>query len=308
MDYTLGILSLLGPCLFLLLIVLFFMSFFTIGQQTIAIIERFGKYARQARPGLNFKIPFIESIAGKMNLRVQQLDVKAETKTLDNVFVHIMVSVQYYVLQDKVYDAFYKLENPELQINSYVFDVVRAKVPKINLDDLFEKKDEIAIAVKEELNETMVGFGFEILNALVTDIEPDSKVKESMNEINAAQRLRVAANEKGEAEKILKVKSAQAEAESKAFQGKGIADQRKAIIEGLRESVDDFQKTVSGSSAQEVMNLVLLTQYFDTLKEISSSSKTNTILLPHTPAGMSDIASQIRDSIIVGNEVNKNKS
>jgi regulator of protease activity HflC (stomatin/prohibitin superfamily) len=305
MDLTLGIFTLIGPCLLLIALILFFGSFFTVGQQTIAVIERFGKYNRMAKPGLNIKIPLIERVAGRMSLRVQQLDVKAETKTYDNVFVHIMVSVQYYVLLDKVFEAFYKLEDPALQINSYVFDVVRAKVPKINLDDLFEKKDEIAIAVKEELNETMVGFGFEILNALVTDIEPDAKVKESMNEINAAQRLRVAANEKGEAEKILKVKAAQAEAESKALQGKGIADQRKAIVEGLRESVGDFQKTVSGSSAQDVMNLVLLTQYFDTLKEISTTAKTNTILLPHNPSGMSDIAAQIRESIIVGNEVSK---
>jgi regulator of protease activity HflC (stomatin/prohibitin superfamily) len=305
MELTFGIFTLLGPCLLILAVIIFLSSVFTIEQQTIGIIERFGKYNRMAHPGLNFKIPFIENIAGRISLRVQQLDVKAETKTFDNVFVHIMVSVQYYILPTKVYEAFYKLEDPALQINSYVFDVVRAKVPKINLDDLFEKKDEIAIAVKEELNETMVGFGFEILNALVTDIEPDSKVKESMNEINAAQRLRVAANEKGEAEKILKVKAAQADAESKALQGKGIADQRKAIVEGLKESVGDFQKSVTGSSAQDVMNLVLLTQYFDTLKEISISAKTNTILLPHTPAGMSDISAQIREAIIVGNEVDK---
>ncbi len=298
-----GLLAVIGPCLFIVLLILFFSSFYTVGQQTVAIVERFGKFSRIARPGLNFKIPLIERVAGKMTLRVQQLNVKAETKTLDNVFVHIMVSVQYFVLQEKVYDAFYRLDDPELQINSYVFDVVRAKVPKINLDDLFEKKDEIAIACKTELNETMIGFGFEILNALVTDIEPDTKVKESMNEINAAQRLRVAANEKGEAEKILKVKQAEAEAESKALQGKGIADQRRAIIEGLKDSVDDFQKSVSGSNAQEVMNLVLLTQYFDTIKEISSTSKTNTILLPHSPAGMSEIAEQMRNAIIVGNEV-----
>lgn len=303
MEIAGGLLAVIGPCLFIVLLILFFSSFYTVGQQTVAIVERFGKFSRIARPGLNFKIPLIERVAGKMTLRVQQLNVKAETKTLDNVFVHIMVSVQYFVLQEKVYDAFYRLDDPELQINSYVFDVVRAKVPKINLDDLFEKKDEIAIACKTELNETMVGFGFEILNALVTDIEPDTKVKESMNEINAAQRLRVAANEKGEAEKILKVKQAEAEAESKALQGKGIADQRRAIIEGLKDSVDDFQKSVSGSNAQEVMNLVLLTQYFDTIKEISSTSKTNTILLPHSPAGMSEIAEQMRNAIIVGNEV-----
>jgi len=305
MEDFLAIFTILGPCLALILLILFFSSFFTIEQQTVGIVERFGKFIKIARPGLNLKLPIIDRVAGKITLRLQQLDVKAETKTQDNVFVHIMVSVQFFILPEKVYDAFYRLEDPRMQINSYVFDVIRAKVPKINLDDLFEKKDEIALAVKQELNETMIGFGFEIMNALVTDIEPDAKVKESMNEINAAQRMRVAANEKGEAEKILKVKSAEAEAMSKALQGKGIADQRKAIIEGLKESVDDFQKSIRGSSPQDVMNLVLLTQYFDTIKEIGQTGKTNTILIPHSPGGMSDIANQIRDALIVGNETSK---
>lgn len=284
---------------------LIYLSVFTIEQQTIGIIERFGKYVRLASPGLNFKIPFIEKVVSRLSLRVMQLNIQAETKTEDNVFVHMLVSVQYYVIPEKVYDAFYKLADPSQQINSYVFDVVRAKVPKIKLDDLFEKKDEIALAVKEELNETMNGFGFQILNALVTDIEPNAKVKDSMNEINAAQRLRVAASEKGEAERILRVKTAEADAQSKALQGKGIADQRKAIIDGLKESVEHFKDSVSGASTQDVMNLVLLTQYFDTIKELGHSSNTNTILLPHSPAGMTDLAEQIRNAMIVGNEASK---
>lgn len=297
----------LGCSFFILsgLVVLFLLSFFTVEQQTVAIIERFGKYLRIANPGLHFKIPFIDRIAGKLSLRVLQLNIQAETKTEDNVFVHMIVAVQYYVIPDKVYDAFYKLASPEKQINSYVFDVVRARVPKIKLDDLFEKKDEIALAVKEELNETMNSFGFQILNALVTDIEPNAKVKDSMNEINAAQRLRVAANEKGEAERILKVKAAEAEAQSKALQGKGIADQRKAIIDGLKESVEHFKEGISGTSTQDVMNLVLLTQYFDTIKELGHTSQTNTILLPHTPGGLSELADQIRNAMIVSGEVNK---
>lgn len=284
---------------------LIYLSIFTIEQQTIGIIERFGKYVRLASPGLNFKIPFIEKVVSRLSLRVMQLNIQAETKTEDNVFVHMLVSVQYYVIPEKVYDAFYKLADPSQQINSYVFDVVRAKVPKIKLDDLFEKKDEIALAVKEELNETMNGFGFQILNALVTDIEPNAKVKDSMNEINAAQRLRVAASEKGEAERILRVKTAEADAQSKALQGKGIADQRKAIIDGLKESVEHFKDSVSGASTQDVMNLVLLTQYFDTIKELGHSSNTNTILLPHSPAGMTDLAEQIRNAMIIGNEASK---
>ncbi len=283
----------------------FLQGWFTVEQQTVAIIETFGKFSRVAHAGLHFKLPFIQTVSGRLSLRVQQLDVKAETKTLDNVFVHVLVSVQYMVRDKNIYEAFYKLQDPVTQINAYVFDVVRARVPTIKLDDLFIKKDDIAIAVKEELSETMGGFGFDIVNVLVTDIEPDAKVKEAMNEINAAERMRVVASEKGEAERILKVKSAQADAESKALQGKGIADQRKAIIEGLSVSVDEFQTRITSSSAQEVMNLVLLTQYLDTLKEIGQSSNTNTILLPHGPGAVSELAQQIQQAIIVGNAVGK---
>lgn len=277
--------------------------FFIVQQQTSAIVQRMGKFERAAGPGFNLKLPFIEKVAGTINLRVQQLDVKVETKTQDNVFVTLLVSVQYHVLKTKVYDAFYRLDDPVTQITSYVFDVVRARVPKIKLDDVFEKKDEIAIAVKTELAEVMDDFGYGILKALVTDIDPDAKVKEAMNEINAAQRMRVAATEKGEAEKILKVKEAEADAESKALAGKGIADQRRAIIEGLRESVDDFQKTVAGASAQDVMNLILMTQYFDTLKEMGNASRSNTILIPHSPGHLTDLAAQLRNAVAVGNEI-----
>lgn len=272
----------------------------------MVIIERFGRFNRIARAGLNFKIPFIESKAGTVSLRIRQLDVRAETKTKDNVFVNVIVSIQYFIIPERVYDAFYKLVDPTQQINSYVFDVVRARVPKITLDNLFENKDEIAFAVKAELNETMVNFGFEILNSLVTDIEPDTKVKTAMNEINAAERLKVAATEKGEADKIMKVKAAEAEAEAKALQGKGIADQRKAIIDGLKDSVGDFQKNIAGSTAQEVMNLVLLTQYFDTLKDIGSNS--NTILVPHGPGAVEDIATQLRNAMITADAVDRANS
>ncbi|QQR93888.1 SPFH domain-containing protein [bacterium] len=294
------------PIIILILVFIFIPSIlFTVEQQTAAVIERFGKFVRIATAGLNWKIPLVEKKAGKLSFRVQELNVKAETKTLDNVFVHLTTSVQFFVIPQKAADAFYKLNDPARQINSYVYDVIRAKVPKMTLDQLFDNKDEIALAVKKELEETMTQFGFGIVNALVTDIEPDAKVKESMNEINSAQRLRIAAAEKGEAERILLVKRAEAEAQSKALQGKGIADQRRAIIQGLKDSVEEFQSSVHGSTAKDVMNLVLMTQYFDTLKEISMSSKTNTIMLPHSPSGMNDIASQIRDSMISANEVGR---
>lgn len=279
--------------------ILALMSFFTVEQQTAVLVHRFGKYLFIARPGLNFKLPLIDHIAGTVKLRVQQLDVQIETKTEDNVFVKVTVSVQYFVVPEKIYEAFYKLEDPHKQITSFVFDVVRARVPKIKLDDVFEKKDEIADAVKNELAHVMDDFGYGIVKTLVTDIDPDHKVKDAMNEINAAQRMRVVASEKGEAERILRVKFAEAEAQSKALQGKGIADQRRAIIDGLKTSVEDFRSGVPGASAQDVMNLVLMTQYFDTLKEVGQASKTNTILIPHSPGFLNDLSSQIRNAMMI---------
>lgn len=278
-------------------------GFFVIRQQTVGVVERFGRFKRVARAGLNVKVPLIDRVVGKPSLRIQQLDVEIETKTKDNVFIRCIVSVQYCILGDKVVDAFYKLQNPREQITAYVFDTVRARVPAIILDDVFVKKDDIALAVKQELESVMDDFGYSIIKTLVTDIDPDAKVKTSMNEINAAQRLREAAIQQAEAEKIRVVKAAEAEAESKALQGRGIADQRKAIIDGLKQSVENFNSSVDGTNAQDVMNLVLMTQYFDTLKDIGLSGKSNTIMIPHSPGGMGDISEQMRNAIITANEV-----
>lgn len=297
------IIGVLFAILFIFVLYLIFSGAFTVKEQNAMIIERFGKFLKVARSGLNFKIPIVDKKAGEISLKVQQLDIRAETKTHDNVFVHLTVSVQYYVLPDKISDAFYKLNNPSSQINSYVYDVVRAKVPVMILDNLFENKDEIAIAVKSELSEIMVQFGFGIVNVLVTDIEPDAKVKEAMNEINSAQRMRVAATEKGEANRILLVKAAQAEAEANALHGKGVADQRRAIVEGLQQSVSEFQHAINGTTAADVMNIVMMTQYFDTLKEIGASGKSNTVMIPISPAGVSDLTGQMRNAIISANAV-----
>jgi regulator of protease activity HflC (stomatin/prohibitin superfamily) len=299
----LGVLIVLGVIVVILLVVVFSLVF-TVEQQTAAVLERFGKFRRVAWPGLNIKIPFIDRVAGRVNLRVQQLDVKVETKTLDNVFVHVVVSVQYVVTREQVYDAFYRLDQPATQITAYVFDTVRARVPRIALDDVFEHKDEIADAVREELADVMATFGYVIVKALVTDIEPDPRVKESMNEINAARRLREAAAERGEADKILKVKAAEAEAESKALQGKGIADQRRAIIDGLRESVGQFAADIPGTTPESIMQLVLMTQHYDTLKEVGASAHTNAVFIPYTPGGMSDLAAQMRDALLGANAAN----
>ncbi len=279
-----------------------FSGFFSVDTAETSVIQRFGKFVRIAGPGLNFKMPWLEQVAGRVNLRVQQLVVPVETKTKDNVFVKVLVSVQYQVIQTKVYEAYYKLQSPGDQITSYVYDSVRSQVPKMLLDDVFEKKDDVADAVKTELQNVMNEFGYTILKALVTDVDPDAKVKSAMNDINAAQREQVASQARGEADKILKVKQAEAEAESKALQGKGIADQRKAIIEGLRDSVETFKASVEGATARDVMMLVLMTQYFDTLKEIGAQAKSNTILVPHSPGAMPDFFGQIRDAIMVGAE------
>jgi regulator of protease activity HflC (stomatin/prohibitin superfamily) len=288
-----------------IVVVVLLASIFTVEQQTCALIERFGKFHRIAGPGLNILIPLIDRIRLRPSLKICQLDVGIETKTQDNVFINLMVSVQYRVLPSKIYEAFYMLQNPAKQIEAFVFDVVRAQVPRILLDDVFERKDDIANAVKSELSDVMAEFGYEIVKALVTDISPASNVKAAMNEINAAQRVRVAAAEKGEAEKILKVKQAEAEAEASILHGQGLAGQRHAIVSGLKDSVEEFVRQVPGLSQKDVMEMVLLIQYIDTLKEIAGSSKSNVIFVPHSPGNVSDLASQLRESIIVGQQMNK---
>ena len=267
-------------------------TLYTVRTATAAIVERFGKFNRIERPGLHVLIPFAESVYF-VDLQVKQAQFSVETKTRDNVFVQIPVSVQYQILDDKIYDAFYKLSAPQKQIESFVFNSILGHVPKLTLDETFEQQSGISIAVKTELDSTMSGFGFNILNALVTDIVPDSKVKDAMNDINAAQRAQVAAQARGEADKILKVKQAEAEAESKALQGKGIAAERQAIIDGLSESIEHFQGAVPGSTSEEVMALVLLTQYFDTLRDIGTRGGTNTIFLPSNPGAANDFMTQI---------------
>jgi regulator of protease activity HflC (stomatin/prohibitin superfamily) len=275
-------------------------GFFQVETAAAVVVQRMGKFQRVATAGMNFKLPYIDQIAGRIDLRVQQLALDVETKTKDNVFVKIPVSVQYHVIPEKVYEAFYKLANPKQQISSYVFNVILGHVPKMNLDDAFLQQSDIAIAIKEGLDDVMKTYGYAIDQALVTDIEPDEKVKAAMNEINAAQREQVAASARGEAEKILKVKQAEAEAESKALQGQGIANQRKAIINGLKDSVEAFSQAVEGSSPKDVMMLVLVTQYLDTIKEIGAQDKSNTLFMSHSPAAMGDIFRQLQDAIMIG--------
>jgi regulator of protease activity HflC (stomatin/prohibitin superfamily) len=288
------------PFLVLGLIILF-TGIFTVKQQSAAIIERFGKFHSIKQSGLKFKIPIVDKIAGRLSLKIQQLDVIIETKTLDDVFVKIKVSVQYKVITEKVYDAFYKLDYPHDQITSYVFDVVRAEVPKMKLDDVFVKKDDIALAVKAELNDAMMDYGFDIIRTLVTDIDPDPQVKIAMNRINAADREKTAAQYEGDAQRILIVEKAKAEAESKRLQGQGIADQRREIARGLEESVEVLNKV--GINSQEASALIVVTQHYDTLQAIGSETNSNLILMPNSPQSGSNMLNEMVASFSASNQI-----
>lgn len=293
-----------GLLVFPILIFSFFillMFIFIVKQQTAAIVERLGRFHSIRNSGLQFKIPLIDRIAGRINLKIQQLDVLVETKTKDDVFVRLKISVQFQVLKEKVYDAFYKLENSHNQITSYVFDVVRAEVPKMKLDDVFERKDDIAIAVKRELNEAMIDYGYDIIKTLVTDIDPDVQVKAAMNRINAAEREKVAAEYEAEAERIKIVAKARAEAESKRLQGQGIADQRREIARGLEESVEVLNNV--GINSQEASALIVVTQHYDTLQSIGEATNTNLILLPNSPQAGSDMLNNMIASFVASNQI-----
>ncbi|PID69668.1 MAG: SPFH domain-containing protein [Flavobacteriales bacterium] len=288
------------PYIFIAVLILF-AAIFIVRQQTAAIIERFGKYQSIRHSGIQLKIPVIDRVAGRVSLKIQQLDVIVETKTLDDVFVKLKVSVQYVIIRDKVYEAFYKLEYPHEQITSYVFDVVRAEVPKMRLDDVFVKKDDIAIAVKEELQDAMLDYGFDIIKTLVTDIDPDAQVKAAMNRINASEREKVAAQYEGDAARILIVEKAKAEAESKRLQGQGIADQRREIARGLEESVEVLNKV--GINSQEASALIVVTQHYDTLQAIGEETNTNLILLPNSPQAGSDMLNNMVASFTASNQI-----
>jgi len=282
-------------------LLLLFFTFFIVKQQSAAIVERFGKFVSVRQSGLQIKIPLVDNIAGRLSLRIQQLDVVVETKTKDDVFVRLKVSVQFKVIKEKVYDAFYKLDNPGDQITSFIFDVVRAEVPKLILDDVFLKKDDIAVAVKSELQDAMSEYGYQIIKTLVTDIDPDAQVKEAMNRINAAEREKVAAQFEGEAQKILIVEKAKAEAESKRLQGQGIADQRREIARGLEDSV----KVLNGVdiNSQEASALIVVTQHYDTLQSVGAESNSNLILLPNSPQAGSEMLNNMVASFTASNQI-----
>jgi len=282
-------------------VIIISLGLFTVKQQTTAIVERFGKFLSIRQSGLQFKIPIVDKISGRVSLKIQQLDVMVETKTKDDVFVQMKISVQFQILREKVYDAFYKLQNPHDQITAYIFDTVRAEVPKMKLDDVFEKKDDVAQAIQRELRESMLAYGYDIVKALVTDIDPDSQVKEAMNRINASEREKLAAQVEGDAQRILIVERAKAEAESKRLQGKGIADQRREIARGLEESVDVLNN--AGINSQEASALIVITQHYDTLQSIGADTNSNLILLPNNPNAASSMLNDMVTSLVAANKI-----
>ena len=291
----------IGIVIGIIVLVLIILSFFIVEQQTNAVIERFGKFHSIRQAGLQMKIPYVDRIVQRISLKIRQLDVIVETKTEDNVFLRMRISVQFQVIAHAVYDAFYKLDDPETQINAYIFDVVRAEIPKMKLDDVFVKKDEVAIAIQKELHEAMREYGFDIVKALVTDIDPDADVKNAMNRINAAEREKIAAEYEGEAAKIKIVKSAEAEAESKKLQGMGIADQRREIAKGLEESVKLLG--AAGVSASEASALIVVTQHYDTLHAVGAQSKSNLILLPNSPDAAAQTMASLTAALAASHEL-----
>ena len=294
------------PILIVIGLFLIFGSFFIVKQQTTVILERFGKFLSIRQSGLQIKIPLIDRIAGRVNLKIQQLDVIVETKTKDDVFVQLKISVQFQILKEKVYDAFYKLQNPHEQITAFIFDTVRAEVPKMKLDDVFEKKDDIALAIQRELKEAMLNYGYDIVKALVTDIDPDSQVKAAMNRINAAEREKVAAQYEGDAQRIIIVEKAKAEAESKRLQGQGIANQRREIARGLEESMDVLNR--AGINSQEASALIIITQHYDTLQAVGERTNSNLIMLPNTPTAASNMLNDMTASLVAASEISNAKN
>ncbi len=284
-------------------------TLYMVKQQTAVVIERLGKFHKVSRPGLQFKIPLIDSIAGNINLRVRELPVEVETKTKDDVFVKIIVSVQFFVVDsiEGIENSFYKLNDPERQIQSYVFDSIRSEVPKMELDSVFAEKDKIAIAVKNELSETMQQFGFDFIKALVTDIDPDAKVKHAMNEINAAKRMKEAAKEEAAAAKIRVIAAAEADAESKRLAGEGIALQRIAIANGLKKSVAEVKLAMEDHvTSQDVMNMLFMTQHYETVAKLSENN-TSTIFMPYSPDNVGDLQMQIQSSLLAVDAMKKPK-
>ena len=279
----------------IIILVIILSTLFIVQQQTIAIIERFGKFQKVSAAGLHTRAPFgIDRIVQRVQLRIQQNNIEIETKTKDNVFVHLNLAVQFQVDPKKVVDAYYKLSAPITQIRSYVEDAIRSSLPKYTLDESYEKKDDIARDVFDTVSSEMSEYGYIIIKTLITSIEPAQEVKDSMNAINAAQRQRQAAQELANADKIKIVTAAEADAEKDRLHGEGIANQRQAIVDGLSESFNELKS--SGLSEMNVMSILLTEQYLDALNTFAKSGN-HAIFLPANANGAEDIRTQILSAL-----------
>lgn len=292
----------LGPFIFIafgviIILAIVASTLYVVRQQSVAIVERFGRYQKTATSGIHIRLPFgIDKIAARVQLRLLQSEIIVETKTKDNVFVTLNVATQYRVNEQNVTDAYYKLMKPESQIKSYIEDALRSSVPKLTLDELFEKKDEIALEAQHQVAEEMSTYGYIIVKTLITKVEPDAEVKQSMNEINAAQRKRVAAQELANADKIKIVTAAEAEAEKDRLHGVGIAQQRKAIVDGLAESIQELKEANISLNEEQIMSILLTNQYLDTLNTFAAKGN-QTLFLPNTPNGVDDIRTQVLSAL-----------
>ena len=276
--------------------VLFLMSVKKVNQQSVKIVQRFGKFKKVLYPGLNFIVPFVDSVAGELNLKLQQAEISVDAKTKDNVFIRIVLSVQYQIMKGKEQDAFYKLENPIKQIESFVFNIVRSEIPKLSLDEVFVNQDHIAQAVDEQLAATMEDFGYTIFKVLVTEVSPAANVVQAMNDVKASEQLKISTANRADAQKITTIKQAEAEKETKRLSGEGVAAERQAIVNGLKASVEELAEA-TGTKASEAMAMLMTTQYYDTLRAIGTADKSNTIMIPYGADG----SDRIRDSILAAN-------
>lgn len=301
-DQPADIGTIVACCMVFFVVVLIFMGMFTVGQQDAVIVQRLGKFHKVARAGLHLIVPFIDLRVGRMNLRIRELDIPGQFKTRDNVFVNMMVRVQYSVIPDRVADAYYRLTNPEQQITAFVLNVVRTEVAKMDLREIFEHQDTIGHAVNEQLSIRMAEFGFEIQNSLVNEIQPAAEVVKSMNAVMASENAKTAAKNEGEAHKLKTVLQAEADAESKRLQGEGIAKQREAIVGGLALSVDALKRAVPEADANDLMRLVLVNQYFDALRDIAHGDKAKVIFVPSSPGAIRSIGEQIMEGFMIGHE------
>lgn len=278
---------------------------------SVNIIEQFGRFHSVRRPGLSILWPCIGQYkAGTVSLRLQSLTVRCETKTKDNVFLHIECCVQYKVTDAQSAEKFfYQLTDPEQQMTAILFDVIRSLAPKMVLDDIFISKTELGDAVQAELAKSFSSFGVAIVQTPITDIDPNQSVKNAMNQIQTNERLKIAARDEGEAAKIKQIKMAEAageatriqaaaEAEATHLRGVGMAKQRHAILEGMRADVEEWS-SVPGMDAQSVVALMLQNTYYGVLKDMGEAPGGNTIFVPSTPNSVNHMTDQIRDAMLM---------